>query len=204
MEDWGQGCSEVAKGAGVRDALEQETATGTGLLRTGRRTWGLGCSGGGRSPSGAARPFGTPKLGPLCMTSPSPGGAAPVSAQRCPAAQLGLRRCFPPRHCPSRPGSTSQPVPNAPRGHELLHLLAPNPAPRCQLTLGGLAPGIAGTCCAASVIWGPWPSPGATPRGRGVGSPSPPPYCRGRPRCDGAVAHPARGSVPARRWLPSR
>lgn len=163
QRSWGQGCSRAGDRDRDRAAPHWAQDLGTGMLRRWQKPLG-GCSALWEPPS----------WDHSAPTSQSPVRAALVSAQRCPAAQLSLRRCFPPRHCPSRPGSTSQPVPNAPRGHELLHLLAPNPAPRCQLTLAGLAPGIAGTCCAASVIWGPRPSPGATPRGRGVGSPSPP------------------------------
>lgn len=112
MEDWGQGCSEVAKGAGVRDALEQETETGTGLLRTGRRTWGLGCSGGGRSPLGAARPFGTPQIGTTLHDVPIPRRGC---SGQCPALPRGTARPPPVLSTPPLPEPAWQHLPAGPK-----------------------------------------------------------------------------------------
>lgn len=99
-------------GAGVRDALEQVTDAGTRLLCGGRRTWGQGCSRGGRSPSGAVQPLGSPQPGPLCTHVPVPSWGC---SGQCPALPRGTARPPPVLSSPPLPEPARQHLPAGPK-----------------------------------------------------------------------------------------
>lgn len=202
---------------GDRDAQRWPKELGSGMLSSRRQRQGPGCSALGAGPGdwdapevaeapwGLLSPLGAPKLGPLC-THVLPIPCWGCSGQ-CPALPRGTARPLPVLSTPPLPEPAWQHLPAGPKRSPRPRA-APftGPKPGSPLPVNPCRPR-AGNCghvlCRVCDL-----GAAAKPRGDTEGArgwvPVPPPYCWGRPRRDGAVAHPARGSVPARRWLPSR